>query len=141
MSNSTDKLARLANFGSSAGSKPAAAAVSKLPSSTQSVSSEASGSRKEGSSIPATTKTEKSDPLDSADLDRTPLIRNVAFTPEDRMHLDRIAELLRKAGEFRPSISDLVRVALRGSSSLDASSTLRMLEESRKYDGRRKPLK
>jgi hypothetical protein len=132
MSKSSDKLAKLANFGNSAGSKPAAAAKAPAPAKSDRVEK-----------TPATSEIRKSIQPEPAPVEKShpPLIRNVAFTPDDQMHLDRIAELLREAGEFRPSISDLVRVALRGSTSLKASTAQRMLEESRKFDGRRKSLK
>jgi hypothetical protein len=133
MSNATDKLARLANFGNSAGSKPAAAAVAKAP-----VNSEkpALAPRKNETSTPDLV--EKGQKPGQA---RPTLIRNVAFTADDQRHLDRVTDLLIEAGVYRPSISDVVRVALRGSATLKASSALQMLEESRKLDGRRKMLK
>lgn len=141
MSKSSDKLAKLANFGNSAGSKPAAAAVAKslntdpatLPEATLPEASLPSKRVDPGTSQKESKKTEAT----ASKMRRASFIRNISFTPEDQMHLDRISELLVEAGEFRPSIADLVRVALRGSAKLDSSSALRMLDETRKFDGRR----
>ena len=140
-----EKLSKLLNFGQSAGSKPAAAAIlpiqkpileetpPEIPVETPPppVPEEVKLKRepREGRGEAPSSKTQQSKPL---------LIRNVGFTEEDQQHLDRISELLREAGEFRPSISDLVRVALRGCDSLSAKKAKMILESSRKFDGRRK---
>ena len=131
MRKSDEKMARLANFGNSAGSKPAAAAVAKPP-----IAPEVSESKpeKKEAKIP-----ERQETIGKPGQVRRPtLIRNVAFTPDDQIHLDRISDLLVRGGEFRPTISDVVRVALRGSASLNASAAIKMLEDGRKFDGRRK---
>ena len=140
-----DKLSKLLNFGQSAGSKPAAAAIlpiqepileetpPEIPVETPPPPVLEEGKLKqkprEGRGEAPSSTTKQSKPL---------LIRNVGFTEEDQQHLDRISELLREAGEFRPSISDLVRVALRGCDSLSAKKAKMILESSRKFDGRRK---
>jgi hypothetical protein len=48
-----------------------------------------------------------------ADPVRDNLTRNVVFLPEDQTELDRIEDLLRIGGIRKPTIADLVRVALR----------------------------
>ena len=142
---SDDKLSKLMSFGTSAGSKPAAAAVSQLakssipdapevPKVAENVVEEPVISEKsEVSAVKSRAgETDKKAPKPQI------LIRNVGFTEEDLLHLDRLTQLLRDAGEFRPSISDVVRVALRGCQKLTTSDAKRILESTRKLDGRRK---
>lgn len=138
MSKSDDKLSRLASFGASAGAKPAAAAVAPTPAVPQRPAVVSPAEPKSESKAPKATAGKAG----TADKPSKPLlIRNVGFTAEDQDCLDQLTELLRKAGEFRPSISDLVRVALRAASNLSPTEALKILEDSRKRDGRRKQLK
>ncbi|MEO7339988.1 MAG: hypothetical protein ABI073_03860 [Luteolibacter sp.] len=123
-----DKLKKLANFGESAGAKPAAAAVAVISPPIPAPKVEESPKATRPEPKPKTPE-QPAKPL---------LIRNVGFTEEDQQHLDRISQLLRDAGEFRPSISDLVRVALRGCTSLNATQAKKILDSSRRFDGRRK---
>jgi hypothetical protein len=44
---------------------------------------------------------------------RRPLVRNVIFTHEDQLELERLEDAMRQAGISRPSIADIVRIALR----------------------------
>ena len=142
---SDDKLSKLMSFGTSAGSKPAAAAVSQLAKPTipdapevavvaENVVEEPVISEESGVSAVKSRAGETGKKAPKPQI----LIRNVGFTEEDLLHLDRLTQLLRDAGEFRPSISDVVRVALRGCQKLTTSDAKRILESTRKLDGRRK---
>ncbi|RYD34217.1 MAG: hypothetical protein EOP86_11485 [Verrucomicrobiaceae bacterium] len=102
MSKTDDKLARLAGFGLSAGAEPAAAAreAFKTPSEAPKTALEPH--------LPSPPS-----PVPSEPPERGNLTRNVVFLPADQDELDRIENTLRVAGIRKPTIADLVRVALR----------------------------
>lgn len=106
MSKANDKLSKLATFGTSAGAKPAANA--------QAVVEELGAAEAGVAELPAVVeKAKKPKAKTPAVVVRKPLVRNVIFTHEDQLELERLEEGMRQAGISRPSIADIVRIALR----------------------------
>jgi len=148
MSKATDKLSKLANFGASAGAKPAAsahAAVASLePKATEpslpvvgkeSLAPEPVVETKVTKREAASTKTK------AVKIERKPLVRNVIFTNEDQIELERLETTMRQAGIIRPSIADIVRISLRTAkpSPEEASEVFRdtKLLDGRTFEGKR----
>lgn len=102
MSKTADKLARLAGFGLSAGAEPAAAAREALKTPPEAL-------RAAQNALPPSPPS----PPPPEPPERANLTRNVVFLPSDQEELDRIEDTLRAAGIRKPTIADLVRVALR----------------------------
>jgi hypothetical protein len=106
MSKANDKLSKLATFGTSAGAKPAANA--------QAVVEELGAAAAGVAELPVVVeKAKKPKAKTPAVVTRRPLVRNVIFTHEDQLELERLEEGMRQAGISRPSIADIVRIALR----------------------------
>lgn len=121
MSKATDKLSKLATFGALAGAKPAASAqvvvetAATVPQSlepvpevtTQPVTEPKAAGKGSAAKNPPKLKASVLAP------ERKPLVRNVIFTNEDQIELERLEATMRQAGIIRPSIADIVRIALR----------------------------
>jgi hypothetical protein len=105
MSKANDKLSKLASFGTSAGAKPAANA--------QAVVEELEAAVAELPAAVVVEKIKKPKVKAPAVVMRRPLVRNVIFTHEDQLELERLEDAMRQAGISRPSIADIVRIALR----------------------------
>lgn len=130
-SKSSDKLAKLAGFGMLAGSEPAASAREVMKASEPKPTAvppaqEPIAATTQPESIPEPTKPAKPSPKAGEGSEavkskpktfpvplKDNLTRNVVFLPDDQTELDRIEDLLRAAGIRKPTIADLVRVALR----------------------------
>jgi hypothetical protein len=151
MSKATDKLSKLANFGASAGAKPAASAHAAVASLDQKATEQPSGtpSVETGSLAPTPVVEPKVAKRESAvpknkqpvKIERKPLVRNVIFTNEDQIELERLEAAMRQAGIIRPSIADIVRIALRTAkpSPEEASEVFRdtKLLDGRTFEGKR----
>ena len=150
MSKATDKLTKLANFGASAGAKPAAsahAAVASLePKAAELTSSTPERETQSLAPEPVmetkATKREAASPKTKAvKIERKPLVRNVIFTNEDQIELERLETTMRQAGIIRPSIADIVRISLRTAkpSPEEASEVFRdtKLLDGRTFEGKR----
>jgi len=109
MSKANDKLSKLASFGTSAGAKPAANAQVVV----EELGAAAAAAVAELPAEVAVEKIKKPKVKAPAVVMRRPLVRNVIFTHEDQLELERLEEAMRQAGISRPSIADIVRIALR----------------------------
>jgi hypothetical protein len=151
MSKATDKLSKLANFGASAGSKPAANAQATANGNSEPIAlaedvvvTVSEPIEKQASiafGIPLETSTKRgkgSVPTAKAvtlKIERKPLVRNVIFTHEDQLELERIELMMREAGIMRPSIADVVRIALR-TSRPTVEQTIEVFRDTKLLDGR-----
>lgn len=153
MSKASDKLAKLAGFGMLAGAEPAAAAreVIKAAESPSVPVSEATP-LPEPQKAPEALKTApagivkeqragegRTTPKAKKALSvpgRENLTRNVVFLPADQAELDRIEDVLRAAGIRKPTIADLVRVALRAAKP-SVTEAAELFQEAKALDSRR----
>lgn len=145
MSKANDKLSKLANFGALAGAKPAASAHAAVaasneehPDATEVASDVAVEVGPDAAPAKPAVKTRagpvaKQKPLPK--VERKPLVRNVIFTNEDQIELERLEGLMRGAGITRPSIADIVRVALRAAAP-SAEGVLEVFRVTKLLDGR-----
>jgi hypothetical protein len=153
MSKASDKLAKLAGFGMLAGAEPAAAAREAikaaespaLPAGEEKPPSAPEKAVKAPTAASvAITKVERAGegmPTQQAKkalsvLGRDNLTRNVVFLPADQAELDRIEDVLRAAGIRKPTIADLVRVALRAAKPSTAEAA-ELFQEAKALDSRR----
>lgn len=127
MSKTADKLARLAGFGLSAGAEPAAAAREALKTPLEAPQI-----------APDTPPPSPPSSIPSESPERANLTRNVVFLPADQDELDRIEDTLRIAGIRKPTIADLVRVALRAAKPTPEEAAV-IFKTAKALDARRKP--
>ena len=142
MSKANDKLSKLANFGALAGAKPAASAHAAVNAGhdeaaevAAAVVMEVTPDAAEPKPASRTRASVAAKPKLLPKVERKPLVRNVIFTNEDQIELERLEGLMRGAGITRPSIADIVRVALRAAVP-SAADVLEVFRATKLLDGR-----
>lgn len=153
--NASDKLAKLAGFGKMAGEAPAAAAreamnaaaapspqvnesVAAVPLTPQHRDAEHFSEKNAASSA---APKESTNPVPAKVtppfFEEANLTRNIIFLPADQIELDRLEDILRLAGIRKPTLADLVRVALR-SANPNPQEAADFFRAAKVLDGRRR---
>lgn len=140
----SDKLAKLAEFGKLAGEAPAAAAREAMSAATTAIepAQEKENSTQSPPSSPiipekslgAATAVKVLPPQVASEANLT---RNVVFLPADQIELDRLEDILRLGGVRKPTLADLVRVALR-SANPTPNEAAELFRVAKALDARRK---
>lgn len=157
--NASDKLAKLASFGKMAGEAPAAAAreamvaaaaqPASFPTPTADVSGELtteplpaqepvfqfaaiSPPKPAGQGTPGPPRIMPPPVNEEANL-----TRNVVFLPADQIEMDRLEDILRLGGIRKPTLADIVRVALRAANPLPHEAA-ELFRVAKALDARRK---